>query len=326
MTAGEIAVSGLTKSFGRVKAVDELSFTVTPGAVTGFLGPNGAGKTTTLRMLFGLVAADAGTATIGGRSYAALRNPHGEVGAVLEATGFHPARTGRRHLRTYCTVNGYPRARADQLLDQVGLGAAGRRAVGTYSLGMRQRLALAAALLGDPAVLVLDEPANSLDPDGIAWMRGLLREFAGQGRTVLVSSHVLSEVQQLVDHVVIIDQGRLLHQGPLADLAERSGPVSVRTPQGERLRAALSRAGATASLIAPDQLRVTGLGVAEVGRIAFAERAEVLWLAAERGDLEEVFFALTSPGTVRWPAQPGRAADPPSPPQVGGGPDTATVS
>jgi len=211
--AGEIVISGLTKAFGGVHAVNHLSFTVEPAAITGFLGPNGAGKTTTLRMLLGLVTPDAGSATIGGRSYAALPVPSGEVGAVLEASGFHPARSGRGHLRVYCTVNGYPSRRADEVLALVGLTEAGRRPAGGYSLGMRQRLALAAALLGDPAVLVLDEPANGLDPEGIAWLRGLLRELAGQGRTVLVSSHVLSEVQQLVDHVVIVNHGRLVTQG-----------------------------------------------------------------------------------------------------------------
>src|SRR6266542_6941387 len=173
--AGKIVVSGLTKRFGTVTAVDDLSFTVEPGTITGFLGPNGAGKTTTLRMLLGLVTPDAGSATIGGRSYAELPAPTSQVGAVLEATGFHPARSGRDHLRVYCTLGGYRLARADEVLELVGLTQAGRRAVRGYSLGMRQRLALATALLGDPPVLVLDEPANGLDPEGIAWMRGLLR-------------------------------------------------------------------------------------------------------------------------------------------------------
>ncbi|HET6212426.1 MAG TPA: ATP-binding cassette domain-containing protein, partial [Micromonosporaceae bacterium] len=200
---GRIVVSGLTKAFGEVRAVDGLSFTVEPGSITGFLGPNGAGKTTTLRMLLGLVAPDAGGATIGGREYRSLPAPGQEVGAALEATGFHPARTGRNHLRVYCTINGYPAGRADETLSTVGLTDAGGRPVRGYSLGMRQRLALAQALLGDPRVLVLDEPANGLDPEGIAWMRRLLRDLARQGRTVLVSSHVLSEMQQLVDHVVI---------------------------------------------------------------------------------------------------------------------------
>jgi ABC-2 type transport system ATP-binding protein len=240
--AGRIVVSGLTKTYGPVTAVKDLSFTVEPGTITGFLGPNGAGKTTTLRMLLGLVTPDAGIATIGGRDYARLPAPNDEVGALLEASGFHPARSGRNHLRVYCTANGYPTRRADEVLELVGLAGAGHRAVRGYSLGMRQRLALATALLGDPRVLVLDEPANGLDPEGIAWMRRLLRQLAAEGRTVLVSSHVLSEVQQLVDHVVIINKGRLVRQGPLAEISGNHGrTVSVRTPQADELLSALAR-------------------------------------------------------------------------------------
>jgi ABC-2 type transport system ATP-binding protein len=220
MTAsGRIMVAGLTKSFGPVRAVDDLSFVVEPGTVTGFLGSNGAGKTTTLRMLLGLVTPDAGTATVGGRNYADLAAPSDTVGAALDATGFHPARSGRNHLRVYCAVNGYPVRRADEVLHLVDLAEAGSRPVKGYSLGMRQRLALATALLGDPEVLVLDEPANGLDPEGIRWMRGLLRELADGGRTVLVSSHLLWEMQQLADHVVIVNRGRLVRQGDLAELS-----------------------------------------------------------------------------------------------------------
>jgi ABC-2 type transport system ATP-binding protein len=295
--AGRIVVAGLTKTFGRVTAVRELSFTVEPGAVTGFLGPNGAGKTTTLRMLLGLVAADAGEASIGGRRYAALPAPPGVVGAVLESTGFHPARSGRNHLRVYCSVNGYPLARADEALELVGLAGAGRRAVRSYSLGMRQRLALAAALLGDPPVLVLDEPANGLDPEGIAWMRGLLRRFAGQGRTVLVSSHVLAEAQQLVDHVVIINKGRLVRQVPLAQLSDQhTQVVQVRTPATDDLLAALAAVGGEVAGVertGPDALRITGMPAAQVGELAFAAGIPLHELAPLRSDLEEVFFALT---------------------------------
>lgn len=295
---GRIVVSGLTKTFGTVEAVDGLSFTVEPGSITGFLGPNGAGKTTTLRVLLGLVRPDAGTATIGGHAYTDLPAPSDRVGAVLEATAFHPARTGRAHLRIFCTINGYPRTRADEVLELVGLTGAGRRAVRGYSLGMRQRLALATALLGDPKVLVLDEPANGLDPEGIAWMRHLLRDLAVQGRTVLVSSHVLSEVQQLVDHVVIINRGRCVRQGPLSALADVHGPVvSVRTPHPERLHTALTRSGVDETRIArtgPDQLRVAGIQADDVGQLAFTEQIPVLWLSAEQSDLEQVFFALTT--------------------------------
>jgi ABC-2 type transport system ATP-binding protein len=221
--AGRITVSGLTKRFGRITAVDELSFTAAPGAVTGFLGPNGAGKTTTLRMLAGLVVPDAGAATISGHAYSRLAAPGREAGVVLEAAGFHPARTGRDHLRVYCTASGYPLRRADEVLELTGLAAAGRRKARGYSLGMRQRLALAAALLGDPLALILDEPANGLDPEGIAWLRRLLRDFARSGRTVLYSSHVLPEVEQLADHVVIVSGGRLVRQGTLAELTGGRG-------------------------------------------------------------------------------------------------------
>jgi ABC-2 type transport system ATP-binding protein len=293
---GRIVVAGLTKRFGPVTAVDELSFTVEPGSIAGFLGPNGAGKTTTLRMLLGLVRPDRGTALIGGRSYAALPAPAGRVGAVLEASGFHPARTGRGHLRVYCTINGYDRRRADEVLEAVGLVEAGRRAVGGYSLGMRQRLALAQALLGEPRVLVLDEPANGLDPEGIAWMRRLLRDLAGQGRTVLVSSHVLSEMQLLVDHVVIINRGRCLWQGSLVELSALSGPVvSVRSPRTRDLTKTLAHAGeAIITVVEPEWLRIVGMPPEEVGRLAFEHGIPVWWLAADRSGLEEAFFALTA--------------------------------
>jgi ABC-2 type transport system ATP-binding protein len=218
-----IEIRGLVKRFGPVAAVDGVSFDVLPGRVTGFLGPNGSGNTTTLRMLAGLVTPDAGTATISGHRYAALASPGRQAGVVLEAAGFHPARTGRDHLRVYCTACGYPLRRADEVLEICGLAVAGRRKVRGYSLGMRQRLALAAALLGDPAALILDEPANGLDPAGIAWLRGLLREYARSGRTVLYSSHVLPEVEQLADQVVIMHRGRLVRHGPLAELTGGQG-------------------------------------------------------------------------------------------------------
>ena len=222
-----IEIRGLVKRFGPVTAVDGVSFDVSPGRVTGFLGPNGAGKTTTLRMLAGLVTPDAGTATISGHRYAALASPGRQAGVVLEAAGFHPARTGRDHLRVYCTACGYPLRRADQVLEICGLAAAGRRKARGYSLGMRQRLALATALLGDPAALILDEPANGLDPAGIAWLRGLLRDYARSGRTVLYSSHVLPEVEQLADQVVIMHRGRLVRHGPLAELTGGQGGLEA---------------------------------------------------------------------------------------------------
>jgi len=300
MTA-EIEVRGLTKAFGAVRAVDDLTFSVRPGTVTGFLGPNGAGKSTTLRMLLGLVRPDRGDATIGGRAYRDLTAPVTVVGAALESSALHPARTGRAHLRIYCTVNGLPPRRIDEVLDLVGLTPAADRRIGGYSLGMRQRLALAVAMLGDPRVLVLDEPANGLDPEGIVWMRRLLRDLANQGRTVLVSSHVLTEMQQLVDHVVIIGSGRLLYEGPVGRLADRHGAaVEVRTQHVDELRAALStRADVTVHSEDPGVLVVTGIDAAGVGRVAFAAGVELQWLAEREGDLEHLFFALTTNGDAK---------------------------
>jgi len=213
-----VEVRGLTKTFGRVTAVDEISFTAPAGRVTGFLGPNGSGKTTTLRMVLGLVRPDAGEAVIGGVRYDQLVRPRRCVGALLEATGFHPGRRARDHLRVLADAAQIPGRRVDEVLDQVDLTSAARRRVREFSLGMRQRLGLAAALLGDPRVLLLDEPANGLDPAGIAWLRGLLRGLADEGRTVLVASHVLSEVAQTADHVVIVSEGQLRFAGPLGDI------------------------------------------------------------------------------------------------------------
>jgi ABC-2 type transport system ATP-binding protein len=215
-----ISLHGLTKQFGRIRAVHELTFDVGPGQITGFLGPNGAGKTTTLRMLLGLVRPTAGAALIGGQPYPSLPHPRRTVGAVLETTGAYPGRRARDHLQILAQVTGVPDGRVAEVCDQVGLAEATDRRVGGYSHGMRQRLGLAGALLGDPPVLLLDEPANGLDPAGMAWLRGLLRDLADEGRTILISSHVLSEVAQTVDQVVIINQGRLRFAGPLDDLGD----------------------------------------------------------------------------------------------------------
>ena len=293
-----VDVSGLSKTFGSVRAVDDLSFTVEPGQVTGFLGPNGAGKTTTLRMTLGLITPDQGTATFNGTPYAQLSEPTRQVGAVLE-TAFHPARSGRNHLRVYCRAAGLPLSRADEVLDQVGLGPAAGRKAGGYSLGMRQRLGLATALLGDPAVLVLDEPANGLDPEGIQWLRGFLRYLAHeQGRTVLVSSHLLAEVEQTADRVVIVGAGRLVRQGSLAELrSDGAGSVRVRSPQAaafaELLRASYGTT-VTATDGTSDGLTVTGLPVEEVGRQAFAGGIELHELRPHTSGLEEVYFQLTA--------------------------------
>jgi ABC-2 type transport system ATP-binding protein len=289
-----ISVQGLTKRFGDVLAVDHLSFDVGPGTVTGFLGPNGAGKTTTLRMLLGLVAPTSGTATIDGRPYRELADPLRRVGAVLEAGGFHPGRSARDHLRVLAKAAGLPAGRVGEVLEQVGLAAAGRRRVGGFSLGMRQRLGLAAALLGDPEVLVLDEPANGLDPEGVHWLRGLVRGLADQGRTVLVSSHLLAEVAQTVDRVVIIDRGRLVAQSTLAALtAGADRTVRVRTPQPEALRDLLVARGATVTLDGPDRLVAGGVTAEQVGQAAAAGGVVLHEMRFERSNLEDVFLELT---------------------------------
>ena len=289
-----ISVQGLTKRFGDVLAVDQLDFQVDPGTVLGFLGPNGAGKTTTLRMLLGLVTPTAGTATIAGRTYRELPDPAGRVGAVLEASGFHPGRSARDHLRILATAAGLDPRRVDEVLEQTGLAAAGRRRVGGFSLGMRQRLGLAAALLGDPEVLILDEPANGLDPEGVHWLRGLVRGLADQGRTVLVSSHVLAEVAQTVDQVVIIDRGRLVAQSTLAALtAGADRTVRVRTPQPEALRDLLVARGASVTLDGPGQLVVGGATTEQVGQAAAAGGVVLHEMRFERSNLEDVFLELT---------------------------------
>jgi ABC-2 type transport system ATP-binding protein len=305
-----VEVRGLTKSFGAVRAVSDLSFTVEPGQVTGFLGPNGAGKTTSLRMVLGLIRPDAGTATFDGTPYTELSDPVRTVGAVLE-TAFHPARSARNHLRVYCRAAGLPLERADDVLRQVGLtDAAGRRA-GSYSLGMRQRLALATALLGDPGVLVLDEPANGLDPEGIQWLRGFLRHLAhDQGRTVLVSSHLLSEVEQTVDRVVIMGAGRLVREGSMADLragAAEGGTVLVRSPEAQRLAEVLRGAGAQVALDGDGALTVTGSPAAEIGHRAFTAGVELHELRPHTSGLEEIYFRLTA-GQEQFAAPPAGAS------------------
>jgi ABC-2 type transport system ATP-binding protein len=290
----QVDVLGLTKTFGSLRAVDDLTFSVRPGVVTGFLGPNGSGKTTTLRCVLGLLHPTAGTATIGGLAYRDLPDPIGTVGSSLEAASFHPGRSAQAHLEVMAIGAGVDPARASEMLAMVGLTEVATKRVGGYSLGMRQRLALAAALLGDPRVLLLDEPANGLDPAGIAWLRQFLRALAAEGRAVLVSSHVLSEVQQTVDEVVVLSRGRLVRQGTLADLAGGPREVLVRTPSPERLRDAL--AGASLTVVGADdsgRLRVTGGTTQEVGHVAFEAGVEVHELVAETSPLERVFLELT---------------------------------
>jgi len=285
-----IEISGLTKSFGAVTAVSDLTFTVEPGLVTGFLGPNGAGKTTTLRMLLGLVAPTSGSATFGGVAYHDLPRPLATVGTALEASSFHPGRTARDHLRVYAIAAGIPLQRVDASLELVGIAEYAGRRVSGFSLGMRQRLGLAFALLGDPPVLVLDEPINGLDPEGIRWMRELLTSLAAEGRTVLVSSHLLSEVEQSVDRVVIISRGRLVHEGTLAGL-EAGTRVSVDAPDRAALVAALAAAGATIESKG-DGIQVSALAAAEIGAIAQRAGVSLSLLRPEQAGLENVFLEL----------------------------------
>jgi ABC-2 type transport system ATP-binding protein len=296
MTDGLIEVAGLTKQYPRVRAVDGLSFQVRPGRVTGFLGPNGSGKTTTLRMILNLVQPTAGTATIGGLGYADLPAPMATVGAVLEASSAHKGRTGRNHLRVICAAAGYPTRRVDEVLELVGLTPAARRKFRGYSLGMRQRLGIAAAMVGDPRVLILDEPANGLDPVGIRWMRELLATLAAQGRTVFVSSHLLGEMEQLADDVIIIANGRLVAQGGLRDVIDgmaRRQMVRVRTAHPQALTDELVRGGAVVTSGDAGALLVSGVDAVAVGRAALVAGAELHELVAQRPDLEQAFLELT---------------------------------
>ena len=288
-----IEVSHLTKRYGSVLAVDDLSFRAEPGRVTGFLGPNGAGKSTTLRALVALLHPTSGDARILGKHYAELERPVRTVGAILEANAFHPGRTGRNHLRTIAAADAIPESRVDEVLQLVDLaGAANRRTKG-YSLGMKQRLSLAGALLGDPEVLVLDEPANGLDPQGIRWLRDLLRSLAAEGRTVLVSSHVLTEMAQLADDVVIIAKGRLIREAPMAEVvAGGAHGTRVRLPEAGKLAAALERDGISARELGDGALAVDA-PAPRVGEIAAAEGLVLHELVAQVESLEDVFLELT---------------------------------
>ena len=287
-----ISIQNLTKRYGSVLAVDDVSFDVQPGRVTGFLGPNGSGKTTTLRILLGLAAPTAGMATIDGLAYHQLADPVRQVGAALDSGSFHPGRSAAQHLRVITTATGLPRRRVDEVLGLVGLSDAAGRAVGGYSLGMRQRLSLAGALLGDPGVLVFDEPLNGLDPDGIRWLRGLLRELAAQGRTVFVSSHLLTEVAQTVDDVVVLSRGRLLAQTTLSDLVARHSVVRARTPDAARLLGVLAAAGLQVRLVDPSTVEARSATADAVGLAAAAASVTILELSRHDEDLESLFFNL----------------------------------
>ena len=288
-----ISIRGLTKRFGSVTAVDDLTFEVRPGVVTGFLGPNGAGKSTTLRVILGLVSATEGSGTVLGMPYQSLPEPARVVGSVLETQSFNPLRSGRNHLRVLASAAGIDQRRVIEVLDQVGLVAAAGRKAGTYSLGMRQRLALGAALLGEPRILILDEPGNGLDPQGIRWLRDFLRGFAAQGNAVLVSSHVLTEMAQFADEVIVIDGGRLIRHAPVRELTNAARELRVRTPEAARLATVLRELGLQVRADGVDELVVSGADAAKVGTLAFEAGVPVLGLIEEQTSLEDAFLELT---------------------------------
>ena len=295
----ELEVRNLSKRYGRTVAVDDLSFAVEPGRVTGFLGPNGAGKTTTMRALLGLVRPSAGEALVEGRPPAQMREPLQTIGAALEATTFHPGRSGRNHLRVLAASAGIPHSRVEQVLEMVELSGAADRRVKGYSLGMRQRLALAAALLGEPRILILDEPANGLDPQGMRWLRDLLREQAGDGRTVLVSSHLLAEIAQTADELIVIREGKLVAKASLEEFT--SGEVTetrVRSADSERLAKSLAAAGAAVERDGEAALLVRGHSAEQIGELALELGIALHELAPQRSSLEERFLELTGEETV----------------------------
>jgi ABC-2 type transport system ATP-binding protein len=290
-----ISVSQLTKEYGAVRAVDDLTFDVEPGLLTGFLGPNGAGKSTTMRIVMGLDQPTSGTALVHGRRYAELAEPLRRVGSLLDAGAMHPGRTGRSHLRIAARTNGIPLAKVDDVIDQVGLDAAAGRRIKGYSLGMRQRLGIAAALLGDPDVLLFDEPVNGLDLDGVRWIRELLRGFADDGRTVLVSSHLMSEMQLIADRVVIIGRGRLIADSPVTQiLGDLDGQrVRVRTPAATDLSRALEQRAVSVERTGPDEIEVDGLTAEAIGTVAHQILVPLHHLAEIQQSLEHAYLRLT---------------------------------
>ena len=294
-----IEVRHLSKRFGPVSAVDDLSFEVTQGSITGFVGPNGAGKSTTLRAILGLVRSDAGEALINGIPYSELPQPWAAVGAVLDVGDFHPGRSARNHLRVLASPAGIPVSRVDEVIEMVELGDAARRTVGGFSLGMRQRLGLAGALLANPDILVLDEPANGLDPEGVRWLRGLLRHHASAGGTVLLSSHVIAELALAADHLVVIKAGRLVAQGSVAELtASGAAPVvRVRTPDADKLVAALTSFGLRSDLAPDGDVLVPGANAEDVGRAVARSGAVVYEMRIDRPLLEDVVLELTRGGS-----------------------------
>jgi ABC-2 type transport system ATP-binding protein len=290
-----IEVSGLRKRFGPVLALDGMSFTVPPGQVTGFVGPNGAGKSTTMRVILGLDAADAGTALVGGRPYASLRHPLSHVGSLLDAAALQPSRSARNHLLWLAHSQGLSVRRVDEVIRRAGLEQVARRKAGAYSLGMRQRLGIAAALLGDPPALMMDEPFNGMDPEGIVWMRGFLRSLAAEGRAVLVSSHLMSELQDTADHLVVAGRGQVIADTSVADLlAAASGDrVSVRTSARTQAMTVLAHAGATVAATGPDALTVSGLPAEKVVTLLTESAVPFAEVSAHHATLEEAYMELT---------------------------------
>ncbi|SEG94228.1 ABC-2 type transport system ATP-binding protein [Nonomuraea solani] len=288
-----IQLTGLTKRYGERLAVDDLTFTVRPGLVTGFLGPNGAGKTTTMRMILGLDLPTAGTATIDGRAHHELPHPLRTIGSMLEAQAVHPQRTAYKHLLYLAQTNRIPSTRVDEVLHLVGMSEAAGRKAGGFSLGMSQRLGIAAALLGDPPVLLLDEPVNGLDPEGVLWVRTLIRKLATEGRTVLVSSHLMSEMALTADRLVVIGKGRLIAEAEIAEFTEAGAVVLVRTPEATSFAARLELSGAHVKLGDEGELLVSGMTAPDVGRLAAAEGVPLHELAPRRASLEEAFMELT---------------------------------
>jgi ABC-2 type transport system ATP-binding protein len=290
-----IEVTGLRKRFGSVLALDGMTFTVVPGQVTGFVGPNGAGKSTTMRVILGLDAADAGTALVGGQPYASLRHPLSRLGSLLDAGALQPSRSARNHLLWLAHSQGLGAKRADQVLDLVGLRGAARRKAGGYSLGMRQRLGIAAALLADPPVLMFDEPFNGMDPEGIVWMRGFLRSLASEGRAVLVSSHLMSELEDTADHLVVVGRGLVIADASVAELiaAASAGRVTVRTAARDQAVTVLARAGAEVAAVAPDLLTISGLSSERIVELLAGNAIPFAEVAAHRASLEEAYMELT---------------------------------
>ena len=317
-----IEIRGLTKRFGRIVAVDDLSFDVHPGRVTGFLGPNGSGKSTTMRCMLSLDRADRGTTTFDGKHFESFSRPLYEIGALLDAGYVHPARSGRNHLRWLAASNGVPSARVDEVLGLVGLTDVAKRKVRGYSLGMRQRLGLAGVLLGDPHTVILDEPANGLDPEGIRWIRDVLVHLARQGRTVLVSSHLLSEMALMADDLVVIGRGRLIEQGPVSQFIDRHATrwVRVRTPQPAVFAEHLRRAGATYEPAGPDGIDVHGLPIERIGELASHVGAVLHELSPQSASLEDAFLKATAQSQEFRSGESGAPAVPSAPPPPSGPP------